>query len=89
MTNLPQPSPPRQGVVPFPVPRRTETVARETLFGPTGNEGLAAQLFDLCQSNDPRAWEQAQAVVMEMAEVLTVTHREFIRRTAAAQERHA
>jgi len=64
-------------------PRRTEVVARENLFGPTGNEGLAQQLFDLCQSNDPRAWEQAQSVVMEMAEVLTITHREFIRRTAA------
>ena len=86
MESLPQAHPPRQGpLTPFLTtqrpPRRTEVVARETLFGATGNEGLAGQVWDLTRGNDPRSWEMALAVLEEMRQVVAITHTEFIQRT--------
>lgn len=85
MESLPQAHPPRQGSpTPFLTtqrpPRRTEVVARETLFGATGNEGLAGQVWDLTRGNDPRSWETALAVLEEMRQVVAITHNEMIRR---------
>lgn len=62
------------------VPRPTETIARETLFGPDLNSGLALRLFDLCQSNDPKAWQEAENTLLEMQHVVEIALHELERR---------
>ena len=48
--------------IPLPTPRH----ARLSLFGEDENSGMLQEIWDLCQSNDARAWEMAAAKAREV-----------------------
>lgn len=63
---------------PFPVPRRTEQVARETIAG------LTVEALALRNSDDPMAWDRLEAIGQEISHIAATTAREFRRRRLAS-----